>query len=159
MDINAIRRIREAEQSEKFTLLMEEACGKGSSQRAGSVQQFQNALHQLESFRFAVSPGYYLTAISPDSSRKPSRKVIVTADEFDDVIKKEHSANCYAYSFLRDYLGLDGKEPLSPDQMAAKYPCTARQGGKVDYDFYDAIARILIKGAKRQVYGPGKKPF
>ncbi len=159
MDIKAIQRIREAEQSEKFTMMVEEACGPGSSSREGMVLLMQQALHQLERFRFMASPGYHLTIISPDDSKKPTRKVIVPENEYSQTIKKEYDADCFAYSFLNDYLGLDGKTPLTPAEMAEKYPTTIRQGGEVDYAWYDEITRILIKGAKRQVYGPGKKPF
>ena len=159
MDIKAIQKIREAEQPDKFKLLIEEVCGKDASERKGTVLQFQDALHQLERFRFSVSQGYHLTVVTPDDTKKPSRKVIVTENEFDGVVQKEHNSGCYAFSFLRDYLGLDGKEPLTPEQMARRYPNTTRQGGVADYDWYDAITRILIKGVRRQIYGPGKKPF
>lgn len=159
MNIKAVQEIRNAPQNEKLTLMIEHICGKGSSERSGIVFEVERALHDLERFRFSVSPGYHITVVPPSDGRKPIRKVIITEDDFGQVIQKERESNCYAYGFLRDYLGLDGKDPLTPEELATKYPCTAKNGGQVDMGWYDEITRILFKGIKRQIFGPGKKTF
>lgn len=159
MNIKAAQEIRNAPQNEKLTLMVELICGKGSSERSGIVFEVERALHDFERYLFSVSPGYHMTVISPSSGRKPVRKVIITEEDFDQVIQKERESNCHVYGFLRDYLGLDGKPPLSPEELAMKYPCTAKSGGEVDMGWYDEITRIILKGVKRQVFGPGKKAF
>lgn len=159
MNIKAIQEIRDAEQAKKFELMIDEVCGRGAAQRNGTVLEFEQALHKLEQYRFSASPGYYLAVVPPEGGKKPSRKVIITENEFNEVVRKEYESSCGAYAFLRDYLGLDGKEPLSPEEMAVKYPMSTRPGGDADMDWCDAIVRVIFKGLRRLVYGPGKKPF
>ena len=159
MDIGSIQEIRNVKQPDKFKLLVELICGDGASERSGSVIQAQAALHKLERFRFSVGSGYHMTVISPDDTKKPTRKVIITEDEFGGVIKKEREADVYAYDFLRDYLGLDGSKPFSEAEMLRKYPQITKKDGVTDSDWYGTICRMLLKGAKRQIYGPGKKAF
>lgn len=159
MDIKAVQIIRKAPQNEKLTLMVDHICGQGSSERSGIVFEVERALHDLERFKFSVNPGYHMTIISSDSRDKPSRKVIITESEFEQIVQKEHESYCFAYRFLNDYLGLDGKTPLSPNELAEKYPCTAKSGGDVDLEWYDEITRILFKSVRRKVFGPGKKKF
>lgn len=159
MNIKAIQEIRNAEQNKKFELLVEEVCGRGASKRRGLVLELEQALHKFEKIRFSVSPGYHLTVISPDDTKKPSRKVIVTEEEYNYTIRKEYDSKYFAYDFLRDYLGLGDRPPFSIEEMVSKYPLATRSSGNADMDWYDAIARIILKGIKRQINGPGKKPF
>lgn len=159
MDIKAVQIIRKAPQNEKLTLMVEHICGKGSSERSGIVFEVERALHDLERFRFSVSPGYHMTVISPDSRDKPSRKVVITESEFEQTVQKERESDCFAYRFLNDYLGLDGRDPVPPEELAKKYPSTAKLGGEVDYEWYDELTRILFKSVRRKVFGPGKKKF
>ena len=158
MDLNAIQQIRNAPQEQKYRALMEGIFGPGIMDRDGVCEQMEDAIHKLENFRFSIEEGYYMTVIPPDDTRKPMRKVIVTANSYDSTISKERQSRCYGYSFLRDYLGLDGQTPLSLDEMRTKYPQASRSSSD-DCDWYDAISRMLLKGAQRQFQGPGAKRF
>ncbi|MBR5408346.1 hypothetical protein IK112_00150 [Candidatus Saccharibacteria bacterium] len=158
MDLNAIQKIRNAPEEQKYQSLMEGIFGPGILNRDGICEQMEDAIHKLENFRFSIDEGYYMTIITPDDTRKPIRKVVVTANAYDTTINKERQSRCYGYSFLRDYLGLDGQTPLSLEEMRIKYPQASR-GVSDSYDWYDTIARMLIKGAQRQFQGPGAKRF
>lgn len=159
MNLQIAQNIRNAEHSRRFTLLLEELFGPGAGDRSGLVNQMQMALRNLRSFRLSVSRGYHMTIMPPDDSKKPIRKVIITENEHSGAIKREYATDVYAYDFLRDYLGLGGEEPYSVARMQEAYPDITREGGQADEDWYDALAREIIKGAKRQIVGPSKKYF
>ena len=159
MDLSLVQDIRKAPQSQRLELLIDGLFGTGASNRGGLVMQVEQALKILGTYKMTVGSGYHLSVVTPDQSKKASRKVIITEDEYGRVTKTEYEDGVGAYDFLRDYLGLGGEEPYTVDQMLAKYPFAKRDDGTVGEQWYDAIARILLKGTRRQVTGPGKKTF
>lgn len=159
MNLRAVQEIREAEPHQRMEKLIDDVCGRGASQRRGIHDEFLKALDGLKEFRFSVSQGYHMTVVPPDNNRKPMRKVVITENEFNQVVRKEYESDTNAYEFLCDYLGLSAEKPFSPAKMVEKYPLTTKVGGEGDEDWYDEIARVLLKGVKRKVFGPGKKEF
>lgn len=145
-----IARIREAEKSERFGVLMEELCGKTTDDSASTTQVLdaQIALKKLQGVRFDVSTGYHLGIFGPGERAKTQR--VVVSQSIDGIVSTFKEPETYnAYEFLNDYLGIEKDEPMIISKLHQKYPKLVRDDiiGS-EFPWYDDIAQTLLLAAK-----------
>ena len=158
MNISIIQQVREADQSNRLTTLVNGMCEDDADDDGIHVIAVEKVMHQMENVRFSVGTGHHLKLLPMTrKSRGKTKTIVISEDENGRVIKREKIEEGYVvYDFLKDYLGLGHKEPLSPAAMLDKYPELKLNldGLRAQQSWCDAITMALLRNARSHIYGP-----
>lgn len=159
MNFRDVQRVRDVSQSRKLETLIDGILEEGAHERSGLLIQLELSLRNAKEWKFSTDVYHALTVIKKEPG-KHHRKVIIMEDEYENVCKRERKTNLSVYDFLDDYLGLSGNA-LSLGEMQEKYAkiSTPFSNERQAHQWYSSMVIELLKGVRRDMYGPGKKEF
>lgn len=163
MNISIIQRVRAASPDERFTVLADALYDEDPDDDGMHVISVQKVLHQMEKVVFEIGSGPYLRFTPLGRIGRERDVVVISETEDGRIVKKastteENVSRYLVYDFLKDYLGLACKSPLSPLAMMEKYSKLGRGEESlseiVSQSWCDSITLTLLKHVKSQIYNP-----